>query len=94
MAWIQAAVDSGAAVLAGGERRGNVVEPTLLADPGGGRRIRGVSVVGPVAWLDMPALELSGTEIRARAMAGGSIRFLVPEPVWRYVEEHGIYRPV
>jgi acyl-CoA reductase-like NAD-dependent aldehyde dehydrogenase len=51
MDWIQAAVDSGAGVLAGGERRGNIVEPTLLADPGGGRRIRGVPVVGPVAVL-------------------------------------------
>ena len=52
------------------------------------------SVLGSVTWLDMPALQVSGTEIRARATAGKSIRFLVPEPVWRYVEEHAIYRPV
>ncbi len=52
------------------------------------------SVLGSVTWLDMPALQVSGTEIRARATAGKSIRFLVSEPVWRYVEEHAIYRPV
>ena len=52
------------------------------------------AVLGRVVWLDMPALQVSGTEIRARAAAGKSIRFLVPDAVWRYVEEHGIFRGV
>jgi nicotinate-nucleotide adenylyltransferase len=41
--------------------------------------------------LDMPLLEVSGTMIRSRAAAGGSIRFLVPDPVWRYASDQGLY---
>lgn len=41
--------------------------------------------------LDMPFLDLSGTEIRARVSEGRPIRFMVPDPVWRYVDEHGLY---
>ena len=42
-------------------------------------------------WLDTPDVRLSGTMLRRQAAAGRSIRFLVPEPVWRFVEESGIY---
>ena len=42
-------------------------------------------------WLNTPDVRLSGTMLRRQAAAGRSIRFLVPEPVWRYVEERGIY---
>lgn len=48
--------------------------------------------VGKVTWLDMPLLDVSGTEIRARAAAGRPIRFLVSEPVWEYIDQHGLYR--
>jgi nicotinate-nucleotide adenylyltransferase len=41
--------------------------------------------------LDMPRLEISGTMIRARATAGVSIRFLVPDSVWEYVAGQGLY---
>jgi nicotinate-nucleotide adenylyltransferase len=45
------------------------------------------------AWLDAPTLDLSGTMLRARARAGRSLRFLVPDPVWAYVDEHALYGP-
>lgn len=42
-------------------------------------------------WLDTPDVRLSGTMLRRRAAAGRSIRFLVREAVWRYVEENQLY---
>jgi nicotinate-nucleotide adenylyltransferase len=42
--------------------------------------------------LDAPRLRLSATEIRARIAAGRSIRYLVPEAVIRYIEDHALYR--
>lgn len=47
---------------------------------------------GRVRFTDAPLLEISGTEIRARLAAGRSIRYLVPEPVRRYIDAHGLYR--
>jgi nicotinate-nucleotide adenylyltransferase len=46
---------------------------------------------GDYVWLNTPDVRLSGTMLRRQAAAGRSIRFLVREPVWRYVEERGIY---
>lgn len=42
--------------------------------------------------LDVPALDLSATDIRARVRAGRSIRYLVPEPVRAYIAAHGLYQ--
>lgn len=41
--------------------------------------------------LDTPQIEISSSEIRARVARGLSIHQLVPEPVERYVIEHGLY---
>ena len=41
--------------------------------------------------VDIPALAVSSTEIRDRAQSGVPIRYLVPDAVALYVEEHGIY---
>jgi nicotinate-nucleotide adenylyltransferase len=38
-------------------------------------------------------LDLSSSLIRKKAAQGQSIRYLVPEPVRRYMEEHTIYEP-
>ncbi|MET0830926.1 MAG: nicotinate-nucleotide adenylyltransferase [Acidimicrobiia bacterium] len=42
-------------------------------------------------WLDTPEIAISATEVRAIAARGASIRFLVPDEVWRYVESHRLY---
>ncbi len=44
-----------------------------------------------VTFLDGPNLLLSATEIRARARAGRSIRYLVPEAVAAYIGDHALY---
>jgi nicotinate-nucleotide adenylyltransferase len=41
--------------------------------------------------LDLPALNGSATLVRAQLARGGSIRYLVPEFVNRYIAEHGLY---
>jgi len=48
MDWIEEAVRSGATMLTGGERRGNVIAPTLLADAARSQRVRQEPVYGPV----------------------------------------------
>ena len=45
----------------------------------------------PYTWLDTPGIPISSTQLRARSEAGRSIRFFVPDPVWRYVEENQLY---
>lgn len=82
-----------AAGLPGWHRYGDILErATVAVLPRPGTEIGQVEqTIGPVVWLDMPLLDISGTEIRARVSAGRPIRFLVTDPVWRYVVEHALY---
>jgi len=43
-------------------------------------------------WLTMPHLDISSSDIRRRLKAGRSIRYLVPAPVERYIQQRGLYR--
>jgi nicotinate-nucleotide adenylyltransferase len=44
------------------------------------------------AWIDVPAIEISATAIRARVREGRSIRYWVPDAVVSYIARHGLYR--
>lgn len=50
-----------------------------------------VAAVGRVAMLDMPLLDISGTDIRERWIAQRPVRFMVPEPVFDYASTHHLY---
>jgi nicotinate-nucleotide adenylyltransferase len=45
-----------------------------------------------VRYLDLPLVAESATLIRARLAERHSVRYLVPEPVYRYIADHGLYR--
>jgi nicotinate-nucleotide adenylyltransferase len=47
---------------------------------------------GSVTYVEIPELEISSSDIRARVADGAPIRYLVPDGVERYVAEHGLYR--
>lgn len=44
-----------------------------------------------LTWLALPEIDVSGTQLRAMRHSGASIRFLVPEAVYAYVEQHDLY---
>ena len=42
--------------------------------------------------LAMPQLDIASADIRSRAAAGRSIRYLVPDAVARYIQQHRLYQ--
>jgi nicotinate-nucleotide adenylyltransferase len=68
--------------------RGDVTQTELdaaLAELAPGRRAK-------IRYLDLPLVAESATLIRARLAERRSVRYLVPEPVFRYIKEHGLYQ--
>ncbi len=47
---------------------------------------------GSILVIDMPALEISATDIRSRCAEGRSIRYLLPDAVADYIHTHELYR--
>ena len=43
--------------------------------------------------LEMPEFGVSSSVVRERAAAGRPLRYLVPEPVARFIEEKDVYGP-
>ncbi len=46
---------------------------------------------GKIHYLEVPALAISSTDIRTRVKDGQPIRYLLPEPVRLFIQEHGLY---
>ena len=42
--------------------------------------------------IELPRVGESATLVRERIESAQSVRYLVPEPVWRYIVEHDLYR--
>ncbi len=53
------------------------------------RPVPGLS--GRVTWIEMPHLEISATELRRRAAAGQSLRYVTPDAVAGYIRERRLY---
>ena len=49
-------------------------------------------LVDRATFLSGPRLRLSASELRARAAAGRSLRYLVPDAVAAYIGDHGLYQ--
>ncbi|TGE39804.1 nicotinate-nucleotide adenylyltransferase [Desulfosporosinus fructosivorans] len=47
---------------------------------------------GRIHYLEVPALAISSTDIRSRVKQGYPIRYLLPEPVRLFIQQHGLYR--
>lgn len=47
---------------------------------------------GHVLPMELPLLEIAATEVRQRVAQGRSIRYLVPEPVWRTIRDQALYQ--
>lgn len=72
------------ATMAVAKRRGTSkgsVEEALRAVPGGDR----------AEFFRMPWIGISSTMVRTRARAGQPIKYIVPDAVAGYIEEHGLY---
>lgn len=71
--------------LAAATRPGYVVDwsPLETALPG---------ILHEVTLLPMPGVSISSNNLRRKIQHGGSIRYLVPEPVRYYIIEHELYR--
>ncbi len=48
--------------------------------------------IGRARFLDGPRMRLSASDIRRRAAAGRSVRYLVPDAVAAYIGDHGLYQ--
>jgi nicotinate-nucleotide adenylyltransferase len=66
--------------------------PAVAIRPGSRVRRTPRAFGRPVAWLDNPPIEVSSSDVRARARRGASIRFLVPDAVERFVVASRLYR--
>jgi nicotinate-nucleotide adenylyltransferase len=53
--------------------------------------LRSLGADGHATVLEMPQFGVSSSVVRERAAAGRPLRYLVPEPVARFIEEKGIY---
>ncbi|HEX5148312.1 MAG TPA: nicotinate-nucleotide adenylyltransferase [Candidatus Limnocylindrales bacterium] len=49
-------------------------------------------MVDRAIFLDGPRMRLSASELRRRAAAGRSLRYLVPDAVAAYIDDHALYR--
>ncbi|MDR3585484.1 MAG: nicotinate-nucleotide adenylyltransferase [Desulfosporosinus sp.] len=47
--------------------------------------------LGRIHYLEVPALAISSTDIRARVRNKQPIRYLLPEPVRLFLQQHGLY---
>jgi nicotinate-nucleotide adenylyltransferase len=49
-------------------------------------------LVDRVVFLDGPRMRLSASELRSRSAAGRTLRYLVPDAVAAYIDDHDLYR--
>jgi nicotinate-nucleotide adenylyltransferase len=63
-----------------------------VSDSEVGAVMRSLGAADRATILEMPQFGVSSSAVRERAAAGRPLRYLVPEPVARFIEEKGIYQ--
>ncbi|MDX6622662.1 MAG: nicotinate-nucleotide adenylyltransferase [Solirubrobacterales bacterium] len=63
-----------------------------VSDTEVGAVMRSLGADGRATMLEMPQFGVSSSAVRERAAQGRPLRYLVPEPVARFIEEKGVYR--
>lgn len=61
-------------------------------DPGPVGEALGVDLASQVTVVDMPAVDLSASDLRSRVGSGRSIRYMTPRAVEEYIRTHDLYR--
>lgn len=74
-----------------------LVQLAVVARPGYTVDLDGLETHVPgirerITWINGPQLAIASTDLRRRCAAGQPIRYQVPDPVYAYIEEHGLYR--
>lgn len=64
----------------------------FIAAPRGGNNEKMDALPSGVIALKMDPLPMSATEIRRRVAGGQSVRYLVPDAVFQYIQNRGLYR--
>jgi nicotinate-nucleotide adenylyltransferase len=67
------------------------VDLVVYKRPGGIEAVAEPRFANRVRYVAAPVMEISSTEIRSRCRAGRSIRYLVPESVRTYINDHDLY---
>ena len=67
------------------------LDPKVLWNPQ--THIFSAEGIKPIFYQPRSSLDISSTSLRARLEARSSVRYLVPEPVRIYIDQHGLYRP-
>jgi nicotinate-nucleotide adenylyltransferase len=52
----------------------------------------GPDLTAQVTFVELPGLDIASSELRSMVGQGLSVRYLVPEAVFDYIESHGLYR--
>lgn len=66
-------------------------ELAVVPRPGVDQEAIAAEVMDKATWLEMPAMDISSTDIRSRIGAGMPYRFLVPEGVRDIIQAEGLY---
>lgn len=70
----------------------NASSVVVINRPGFDRSVTENEIANRVRFIQVPAVEISGTDIRDRIRTGRSVRYLVPDSVRAYIEENHLYR--
>lgn len=65
----------------------------VIVNRPGSKRPTNLSYIWNYVEVEVPALDISSTDLRARAMDGRPLEYLIPASAIRYIREHKLYSP-